>query len=490
MPNYSEWEPRQVDVVDLQLDPLNPRLPALGIHATERVIIEELLKHEDVHALAKGIGLQGFFPTEVLVCVEDDDNLFVVEGNRRLASLKLLTSPELAPEGEQEKFRVMRASSLENVPEKVNVVVAPSRTSTISLIMNKHTRTGVKSWEPLQQAQYVTSLLGEHVALEDLPNLTGIPRAEILNNLRTHSLYEMAKRLPLDQPTSDIVSDPRKFSASTLERVSGSPDFRKFLGIDFDEEGGVVGNIDPDEFERAYTEIIKRIAQKKLDTRKLNSAELIRKEIRSLASVKPDKSKIGTFTSANFLAAEQIQAQAAAMPASKPQPRKKTQSSLIAKSFRCNLSMERIKAVLWELQHLKVADYENSVGVLLRIFIELSTSHYMDQTGQMVLLIAQINKGSKQPKAADWTPTLRQMLGYLMAKDNRLVQTLPRQALKAINKAIADDDYALSSDGMDQFVHNPYVGPQERQLRQFWNAFEKFVEFMMEDHARQKGPNP
>ena len=148
--------------------------------------------------------------------------------------------------------------------------------------------------------------------------------------------------------------------------------------------------------------------------------------------------------------------------------------------------MERIKQVVWELQHLKVADFENSVGALLRIFLELSTSHYMEQSGQMATLISQINKGSKQQKPSDWTPTLRQMLGHLMAKDTDLTSSLPRQAVKAINKAIADDDYPLSLDGMDQFVHNPYAGPTDRQLRQFWNAFEAFFDYLMEEHAKPK----
>jgi hypothetical protein len=489
MPNYSDWEPRQVDILDLQLDPLNPRLPALGKYATERPIIAELLKHEDVYELAKGIVAQGFFPTEVLVCVEESDNLYVVEGNRRLASLKLLTSSELAPKDQEARFRTLAASATGNLPPKVNIVVAPSRTATVALIMNKHTRMGVKSWEPLQQAQYVTSLLREHVELDDLPGLTGIARAEIINNLRTHSLYEMAKRLPLPPKTAEIVSDPRKFAASTLERVSGSPDFRKFLGIDFDEKGGVIGKIHPDEFQKGYAAIIKKIANKELDTRKLNSAALIREEILKLAPSRPNLTKVGKFTSDDFLA-EEIVVQAAQAEPEAPPRSKRVQHALIPKSFRCNLKIERIKRVVWELQHLKVGDYENSVGALLRIVLELSTSHYMDQSGQMAILIAQINKTSKQPKASDWTPTLRQMLGHLMAKDADLTSNLPRQAIKAINKAIADDDYPLSLDGMDQFVHNPYAGPTERQLRQFWNAFEALLDYMMEERPKPKAGRP
>jgi hypothetical protein len=42
--------------------------------------------------------------------------------------------------------------------------------------------------------------------------------------------------------------------------------------------------------------------------------------------------------------------------------------------------------------------------------------------------------------------------------------------------------------GMDQFAHNPYMAPTDRQLRQFWNAFEKLVLYLMDEHP-QMPPN-
>ena len=148
---------------------------------------------------------------------------------------------------------------------QLDVLVAPSRSSTVPLVMAKHTREGVRSWEPIQQANYVKSLLDAGMTLDELPALTGISRGEILKNLRTNSLYEMATRLPLDKKTKDVVSDPRKFPASTLERVSGSPDLRDLLGISFDAEGGVLGHVAAKEFQKAYTKIIKDIVANKIN---------------------------------------------------------------------------------------------------------------------------------------------------------------------------------------------------------------------------------
>lgn len=486
MSDYTTWERRDVYVSELLLDPQNPRIPLAG-EVSQRDLVAQLIDHEDVFGLAKGIASQGFYPSELLICVESGDDLVVIEGNRRLASLQLLSTPELAPEAQVGRFKKLAKVAAESLTTQLEVLIAPSRTATVPLVMAKHTREGVKSWEPLQQASYVRSLLDNGVKLEQLPSLTGIPKGEILKNLRTNSLYEMATRLPLDKKTREIVLDPRKFPASTLERVSGSPDIRDLLGISFDGEGGVLGHVSPKEFEKAYTRIIRDIVTEKINTRKLNKAADAKRYLKSLASVAPNKGKVGSFTSTNFLvkgSAASTTTSVAPAPARKTKARRST--ALIPRSFKSYLDMPRINEVLRELQHLKVSDYENAVGVLLRIFLELSISHYLESTGRMKALVLQIEKKGK--RANDWTPTLRQMLRYVL--DGDLTIDIPRQARKALNKAVSDNDYPLSLDGMDQFVHNPYVAPSEKQLRQLWSSLEKLVSHFMDVHGPESAVSP
>jgi hypothetical protein len=477
---YSSWERRDLYVSELSLDHLNPRLPLSTTTPSERELVAQLIEHEDVYSLAKGIATQGFYPSELLVCIESGDDVVVVEGNRRLASLKLLATPELAPEGQQSRFKKLSKLAGSDFVRQLEVVIAPSRSATVPLVMAKHTREGVRSWETLQQANYVKTLLDSGIKLDDLPGLTGIAKGEILKNLRTNSLYEMATRLSLDKKTREIVDDPRRFSASTLERISGSPDMREMLGISFDHAGGIVGHVAPKEFEKAYLKIVKDIAVRAVDTRALNDAKGIKKYLKSLASVAPDKSKAGTFTSANFRTSGGLnKGKEAATQAPTPRRSNRKLAALIPRSFKCNLNMPRIAEVLDELQRLRVRDFENAAAVLLRIFVELSMSHYMESTGRMEILIARLDKNGTKPK--DWTPSLRQMLNDLLTKDTTI--KIPRQAFKALSKAVSDDDYPLSLDGMDQFVHNPYVAPSEKQLRQFWSAFEHLIAHFMEPHS-------
>ena len=125
MLDYASWETRKCSVTSLLLDTENPRLPQSGGAMSQREIISELVTHDAVSELAKDITTQGFFPTEVLLGVRDDDHIVVIEGNRRLAALKLLINPELAPQSHLQKFRRLSEKIAPAAIAKVQVAIAP-----------------------------------------------------------------------------------------------------------------------------------------------------------------------------------------------------------------------------------------------------------------------------------------------------------------------------------------------------------------------------
>lgn len=470
--DYSAWETQDVSVTSLNLDSKNPRLPELGHEASQREIIYELVKHEAIFALAKDISRFGYFPTEVLVCIEDKGSLVVVEGNRRLASLKLLLNPETAPEEEAAKFKKLAKDSA-GLPKQVRVAVAPSRSAAAPFIMNRHTTTEIKRWEPIQQARYIQSLLDAGAVLDQLPELTGFRRGDLIEKLRTKTMYDIANVLDLSADLKDNVSDPRRFNASTLERVIENPRLREFLGIEFDDQGGIVGRYHPEDFKRSYKRIVEDIVKGRVDTRKLNNTAGVRRYLKRLADVAPQRT--GSFTSDSLLGKPGPNAP------KRVAPRKKGRNKptrLIPRTFKCYLDSPRIRDVLEEIQRLDVTEYENAVGILLRIFIELTISHYMDAAGTTGALIARLDPKGKKDKT--WSPTLRQMLHEVLAKDP-IADSIPRMARKALNKAVSDDDHPLSLDGMDQFAHNPYVAPDRKQLFQMWNQFAQLMELMMDE---------
>lgn len=94
--NTAEINPMKVS--DLTFDLKNPRLPEFDLNdsATEAEVIKVLWEAMDVKELVMSIAASGFFSHEPLVVAQEGRKNVVIEGNRRLAAVKLLLNPALA----------------------------------------------------------------------------------------------------------------------------------------------------------------------------------------------------------------------------------------------------------------------------------------------------------------------------------------------------------------------------------------------------------
>src|ERR1039457_7658993 len=100
MVDMSTWPDRQADVVDdLHPDPRNVRLDLETPQSVpESDIIQDLFTNEKALNLVEAISQDGYFTHELPIVVMRDGQMIVVEGNRRLAALKAIQNPYLAPD--------------------------------------------------------------------------------------------------------------------------------------------------------------------------------------------------------------------------------------------------------------------------------------------------------------------------------------------------------------------------------------------------------
>ena len=91
----TSFEPRPILVEKLLLDPKNPRLGDTTAEATQAEILQTLWSEFAVDEIALSIAANGFFPYEPLFAATAAGNYIVIEGNRRLAAVKLLLSADL-----------------------------------------------------------------------------------------------------------------------------------------------------------------------------------------------------------------------------------------------------------------------------------------------------------------------------------------------------------------------------------------------------------
>lgn len=479
MIDYRKWKKGNPKVTSLQLDPLNPRIPKGRGILDQRGLIAELVEHDKVYELAKSIVADGYYPLEHLIAVESDGKAVVVEGNRRLASLKLLINPELAPDEKAAKsFRMLSNKIALDAIDKVATIYAPSREAAAPLIMQKHTRQQVERWSTLMQASFYKSLAESGQSLEALAEEYGRPPSEIAGFLRTDTMYAIACSLDYPEDIATIVRDPRVFPAAVLQRLLETPKTREFLGIEFRDQVELVGKVDAKEFKKAYARIVTDIANGDVDTRTLNTVDDVEEYLRGLAPVKPKKpTATKKFNSDAFdiSVPDIVKGKGPKASPKKAARTSRPSQTMIPAGVRCNWKNQRIVDIFNELRRLRMDTHPNACAVLLRILLELTTSEYLEATGGITpLLTAAAKKG--RPK--DWYPTLRQMLAQLM-KDTAVNGAMKTMARKRVNRLIAAQDSVLSLDDMDGYVHSAYMHPTQRELTGLWQALEGLFEVIL-----------
>ncbi|WP_375452308.1 hypothetical protein [uncultured Devosia sp.] len=172
---------RPASVLDLLLHRDNPRHVSKN---NQEEVIEYLLASEEVYNLARHIGARGINPLEVVAVFPDDDgNLVVAEGNRRICAAQLLTDPEKAPEFARARFRAFAAKSVD--VSQVNVAEFPDYATAQPWLQVLHDGEqdgiGRRRWKPEQKARATTNRSTDAlaVALLDYAEQQGIISSEM-----------------------------------------------------------------------------------------------------------------------------------------------------------------------------------------------------------------------------------------------------------------------------------------------------------------------
>lgn len=140
----------------LCFDPENPRLPK-GMRASdERDVLQWMLINGNLPALMESISSSGYSDAEPLLVIPEEDMYVVVEGNRRLAALKLLLNPDLAPLRKKTIAEIAETAKHKNIIN-IPVICYENRRDIVDYLGFRHI-TGVKAWSPREKADYLKQL--------------------------------------------------------------------------------------------------------------------------------------------------------------------------------------------------------------------------------------------------------------------------------------------------------------------------------------------
>ncbi|CAN5541027.1 hypothetical protein BH10PLA1_BH10PLA1_02210 [soil metagenome] len=180
--------------LDLQFDRLNPRLAEYGIKANtpEDDILTILWQVMDVRELVQSIAASGFFPHEPLMIIHEKGADIVIEGNRRLAAVKVLLHDDLVAKNNWEVPKITKAAEekLKELP-----VILSTRKETWRFLGFKHVN-GPAKWSSFAKAMYIAEVHRDYkVPLTDIAEQIGDRHRTVQRLYRGLMVIEEAEKL-------------------------------------------------------------------------------------------------------------------------------------------------------------------------------------------------------------------------------------------------------------------------------------------------------
>ena len=227
-------EVRSVSVDSLVLDWRNPRLIGLDVDASESEIIAQLYRDEDLSELLQSIAANGYLDIEPLVVVHDGrDHLTVLEGNRRLAAVRLYRDPELARRVTAEcgVRIVVPEMPHEHRPtlERVSVYRVAVREDSWSFIGFKHIN-GAARWESYAKAKFAAEWYRQdETSLAEIAGRIGDKHDTIKRMVNAVYVLEQAENGGVFSIEDRVT---QRFSFSHLYTALSRAPYMDFLGLE------------------------------------------------------------------------------------------------------------------------------------------------------------------------------------------------------------------------------------------------------------------
>jgi hypothetical protein len=217
---------KYVDIDTLHLDPSNPRLPEEVQGKKEAEILEALYDFFDLDELAFSMAQNGYFDEEPIVVIESkvkDKGFIVIEGNRRVATIKILLDPTL-----QKKFRIKHWPSIDHAVKKdlslIPAITYKSRDEILPYLGVRHIA-GIKKWDSYAKARYVANMVDEGYDMDNIQEQIGDRQNSARKHYLCYSLTQLAKA------EFDFDIRPVKENFSYLMLATGQGSIKRYLGI-------------------------------------------------------------------------------------------------------------------------------------------------------------------------------------------------------------------------------------------------------------------
>ena len=433
-------EREELLLIKLEPDLRNPRLPE--VQESQREAIRAVAKDQGpkLVALAEHIVTHGCNLAELPIVIpsdEEEDRFVVLDGNRRLATLRALETPDIvAGVLGASAFTSLKRLSTEYLKKPVEVMmcaVAKTRRDADPWIQLRHRGegggAGLVKWDGVQSARY-DSRMGQSLV-----------HLELLELAKTHG------KLP-----KDVTSKLDKFPITTLQRLVNDPDVRAELGFEI-EKGKLLSRYPKKEVAKGVARIVTDLARGTITVTDLKLKNQRVQYARSIPRTSLPNPKTGGKL-------RDLMTEDAAPDIKKRKPTKASATDLARETLvprKCPLVIpeKRIRDVLMEMQALHVDQFPNLGAVILRVFVEWSVGAFV--------------KKHKVKLTKNQEDSLHHRFIRVLEEVEK-AGTMMKDELKPIKVDAARKHSILSIHTMQHYVHNTHLHPKAQELKDAWDT--------------------
>lgn len=451
------YSQQNITVSNLYLWDENARFPDKYYNSNENELLSYFLSKPDfkiqqlVDAIIKDFDLPQL---EKLVVWENSDKYIVLEGNRRLAAYKLLINPKLASDIALIKYLEEQKSKIDISDNYIlECLVTTDKDEGYRYIDRKHAHGNNEvNWQDAERAHYSVRR-GSKTQIEFIKI----------------GLTKIVRDLDLPEELKDKVLG-RKYVTNFFRLVtSGSA--KKEFGFEVDPNGKLT--FKDVHFREKLKIIIYNVLKgedfngKPVNSRQLNRKPEIEKYLKSIntGDVSKVDEAIKIDTTRDIFGDEKI-----TIRGEKPNKvfRKSTDRIyLIPKTCRLSISETKINNVYLELRDNLILDgsknaVPNAVGVLFRVFLEISIDYFLEKEGVRL-------------------PNKKTILAGKITKCSEILEKngiAYNKQLKNIRKVATDQNNILGIQNFHDYVHSYKSQPTSNDLKIKWDNLEEFFQIL------------
>lgn len=434
----------------LQLNKLNLNKENPRFHPTEsqemalKTMVES--NSDELLNLARDIAENGLNPSEIpIVYMDEDGNLTVKDGNRRITALLAITKPNKIPSSNKayiKRFVNLKAKADVARLKRVSCVVFEDEDEADRWVQLKHTGkndgVGTVPWDAL-----MTERFKAHRTKQTSFQLQA---------------YDFVER-HADETLRQLLVG---FPITNLERLLSSPVFRKSMGLVL-EDGNLKYQIPKEEALRNLTKVVEDLATKKIRVDDIKTTEKMDdyaaqlkgegylRDVPLIAVPEPveeAKEKLETSPKAE-------------RERKKEKPPTTRRKRLIPDDCSITITDSRVNNIYQELKILNVDRFPNAASVLFRVFFELSLDRCIDEKA-----VKNVNTDS------ELVNKIKRVHDHFV--DNGIMKREEMQGVMVLCNVAGNQPIPMTKQ-FNAYVHNSAFHPVPGDLKALWDNLQQFI---------------